>query len=228
MNRIEILEAAWKKLIDDYTPTTKVILEKLETLDSAEDKIHYLRSEEIEYLINVTLNPNLCAASGVVTTNNPQKAGLDRWIELKIREIELFKKQSKKNGKMTSYIWQGNNPDKELSELYNLMINKYNLIAPETTFEQFKAIFTGQPIDENFESIRWHQDNASEVCYFLLRLIETNNITASRNKFIILNHCFIKNSGSKFDVNWKQINHSLSINLSKEKQKRIDDLIADF
>lgn len=222
MNNLE----AWKLLINDYTDTAKEIELKLETLESDEDKINYLKSEELEYLINVTLNPNLCAASGVVTTNHPHKVGLDRWIELKIQQIELFKKQGKKNGKMTSYLWQ-NNPDKELPELYNLMINKYKLIAPETTLEQFISVFTGQAI-ESINPIIWHQDNASEVCYFLLRLIETNNIIASRNKFIILNHCFIKNSGSKFDVNWKQINNGLSINLSKEKQKRIDDLIADF
>lgn len=223
MNRIEILEAAWKKLIDDYTPTTKVILEKLETLDSAEDKIHYLRSEEIEYLINVTLNPNLCAASGVVTTNNPQKAGLDRWIELKIREIELFKKQGKK-GKMTSYLWQ-NNPDKELPELYNLMIDKYKLIAPETTPEQFKAVFTGQSIDD-IEPIKWHQDNASELLYFNEAI--GNKVNYVWNIYQRLAACFVKPDGKPFKAQWKQLKTNIEINLSPDKQKAIDELVSNF
>lgn len=221
MNDIE----AWKILIEDYTHTTKVILQKLETLDSAEDKIHYLKSKEIEYLINVTLNPNLCAASGVVTTNNPQKAGLDRWIELKIREIELFKKQSKKNGKMTSYIWQGNNPDKELSELYNLMINKYNLIAPETTPEQFKAAFTGQSIDD-IEPIKWHQDNASELLYFNEAI--GNKVNDVWNIYQRLAACFVKPDGKPFKAQWKQLKTNIEINLSPDKQKAIDELVSNF
>ena len=224
MNNLE----AWKMLIEDYTPTTKVILQKLETLDSAEDKIHYLRSEEIKYLINVTLNPNLCAASGVVTTNNPQKAGLDRWIEYKIREIELFKKQGKK-GKMTSYLWQ-NNPDKELSELYNLMIDKYKLIAPETTPEQFKAVFTGQPIDEDFEPIRWHQDNASELLYFIDRLEQSNNIehNPKRADYQRLTACFFKPNGQPFEAHMKSLKTNIEINLSPDKQKAIDELVSNF
>jgi len=67
--------------------------------------------------------------------------------------------------KRTSYVWQ-NNPDNELPELHRLMINKYKLIAPETTYEQFKDIFTGQPIDESFEPIRWLNSNRL-LAYFL-------------------------------------------------------------
>lgn len=157
----------------------------------------------------------------------------DRWLQKYLsNEIDYQQKKPTrkppKQQKKTSYVWQ-NNPDKELPELYNLMVDNYKLIASETTFEQFKAVFTGQKIDDKFVPIKWHDDTASEVGYFLMRLIETNNIIiSSRNKFIILNHCFIKNNGSQFDVHWKQINQNLIINLSKEKQKRIDDLISDF
>ena len=67
--------------------------------------------------------------------------------------------------KKTSYVWQSN-PDKELPELYRLMIiDKYKLIAPETTYEQFKAIFTGQPI-ESIEPIKWINTNRL-LAYFL-------------------------------------------------------------
>ena len=220
MNNIE----AWKILIEDFTPTTKVILQKLETLESDEDKIKYLKSEELEYLINVTLNPNLSAASGVVTTNHPKKAGLDRWIELKIKQIELFKKQGK-NGKMTSYVWQ-NNPDKELPILYSLMIKKYKLIAPETTPEQFKATFTGQPIDESFEPVRWHQCNASELLYFNEAI--RNKVNDVWNIYQRLKACFVKPDGQPFEANMKSLKTNIEINLSPDKQKAIDELVSNF
>jgi hypothetical protein len=51
-------------------------------------------------------------------------------------------KKPPKQQKKTSYVWQSN-PDKELPELYSLMIKKYKLIAPETTYEQFKAVLQG-------------------------------------------------------------------------------------
>jgi hypothetical protein len=81
-----------------------------------------------------------------------------------IREYPENKKRTKSPPKKTSYVWQ-NEPDKELPELYSLMINNYKLIAPETTIEQFKAIFTGQPI-ESINPIRWIGSNRL-LAYFL-------------------------------------------------------------
>jgi hypothetical protein len=69
-----------------------------------------------------------------------------------------------KQQKKTSYVWQID-PDKELPELYRLMVNKYKLIASETTIEQFKAIFTGQPI-ESIVPIKWIGTNRL-LAYFL-------------------------------------------------------------
>lgn len=61
------------------------------------------------------------------------------------------------------------------------MIDNYKLIAPETTCEQFKAVFTGQAI-ESINPIKWHQDNASELLYFIDRLQKTNNIVHNPKK----------------------------------------------
>jgi hypothetical protein len=54
------------------------------------------------------------------------------------------------------------------------MIKKYKLIAPDTTLEQFTAIFTGQPV-ESITAIKWHQYNASEVLYFNEAIINKVN-----------------------------------------------------
>jgi hypothetical protein len=130
--------------------------------------------------------------------------------------------------KKTSYVWQIN-PDKELPELHSLMINKYKLIASETTFEQFKAIFTGQPI-ESIEPIKWHQDNASELLYFIDRLEQLNNIVHNQKKadYLKMTACFVKPDGQKFNAVWKSLKTNLEINLSPDKQKAIDELVKIF
>ena len=130
--------------------------------------------------------------------------------------------------KKTSYVWQ-NNPDKELPELYTLMIDNYKLIASGTTLEQFKAIFTGQPI-ESVNPIKWHQGNASELLYFIDTLGQSNNIVCNPKKadYQRMTACFVKPDGNQFKANWKQIKQNISINLSSDKQKAIDELIKAF
>jgi len=137
--------------------------------------------------------------------------------------------REKKQHKKTSYVWQ-NNPDKELPELYSLMINKkYKLIASETTYEQFKATFTGQPI-KSINPIKWHQDNASELLYFICRLEQSQNIVHNPKKadYQKMTACFVKPDGQKFTANWKQLKQAISINLSEDKQKAIDELLKNF
>lgn len=158
----------------------------------------------------------------------------ERWLQ-KYLSIEIDHQQKRparkppKPQKKTSYVWQ-NNPDKELPELYNSMVNEFKLIASETSYEQFKAAFSGQPIDESFEPIRWHQNNSSELLYFIDRLEQSNNIehNPKRADYMKLKACFVKPDGSQFDVVWKSLKTNIEINLSPDKQKVIDGLIKDF
>jgi len=217
----------YKILIDNYRPYTITILKQLETIGKPDDKIRYLKSQEIKYLLDVTMNPNLMYASGMVTKGHPHKAGLDKWIELKIKEIEndtlLIKKKI-----IISYRWQMN-PDSELPILYSLMLDEYSLIASETTLEQFKAVFTGQPT-QSINPIKWHQDNASELLYFINRLEQTNNIdhNPKRADYQKMTACFVQPDGKPFAANWKQLKQNISINLSQDKQKAIDKLVELF
>lgn len=157
----------------------------------------------------------------------------DRWLQKYLsNEIDYQQKKPTrkppKQQQKTSYVWQ-NNPDKELPELYSLMIDNYKLIAPETTLEQFKAVFTGQPINE-IKPIRWHQENASELVYFIDRLEQTDNIVHNPKKtdYQKMTACFVKPDGKQFKANWKQIKQNISINLSSDKQKAIDELVSNF
>lgn len=157
----------------------------------------------------------------------------DRWLQKYLsNEIDYQqKKPTRKPPKQqtkTSYVWQ-NNPDKELPELYKLMIDNYKLIAPETTLEQFKAVFTGQAI-ESINPIKWHQDNASELLYFIDRLQQTNNIVHNpkRTDYQKLKACFVKPDGSQFNEALKSLKTKIDINLSPDKQTAIDELVSNF
>lgn len=157
----------------------------------------------------------------------------DRWLQKYLsNEIDYQQKKPTrkppKQQQKTSYVWQ-NNPDKELPELYKLMIDKYKLIAPETTLEQFKAVFTGQAI-ESINPIKWHQDNASELLYFIDRLQQTNNIVHNpkRTDYQKLKACFVKPDGSQFNEALKSLKTKIDINLSPDKQTAIDELVSNF
>jgi hypothetical protein len=153
----------------------------------------------------------------------------DRWLQ-KYLSNEINYQQKKpirkppKQQKKTSYVWQ-NNPDKELPELYSLMINKYKLIAPETTPEQFKAVFTGQAI-ESINPIKWHQDNASELLYFNEAI--KNKVNDVWHIYQRLEACFVKPDGKPFKVVWKSLKTNIDINLSSDKQKTIDEIVSNF
>ena len=153
----------------------------------------------------------------------------DRWLQKYLsNEIDHQQKRPArkppKQQKKTSYVWQSN-PDKELPELYSLMINKYKLIAPETTPEQFKAIFTGQSI-ESINPIKWHQDNASELLYFNEAI--KNKVNNVWHIYQRLAACFVKPDGMQFNAVWKSLKTNIEINLSPDKQKAIDELVRNF
>lgn len=157
----------------------------------------------------------------------------DRWLQ-KYLSNEIGYQQNKparklpKQQKKTSYKWNYY-IDEELPKLYELMTNKFNLIALETTYKQFEAVFTEQPI-ESINPIKWHQSNASELLYFIGKLEQSDNIFHNPKKadYQRLTACFVKPDGNSFVANWKQIKQNISINLSQEKQKAIDELLKNF
>lgn len=152
---------------------------------------------------------------------------IDDYIKRIDDELKQIQKTPNPQTK-TTYEWQ-NNPDEELPELYRLMTNQYKLIAPEATYEQFKAIFTGQPTDQ-IEPVRWHQDNASELLYFIDRLEKSDNIKHNSIKadYKKMTACFVKPDGQAFNAVWKSLKTNLTINLSQDKQDDIDELVNNF
>lgn len=124
-----------------------------------------------------------------------------------------------------SYVWKAD-PDNELPELFRKMLVEYKLIASDTTYKQFKAIFTGQPIDTTFEPVRWHDDNASELLYFNEAI--KNKVNVVWKIYQRLTACFVRPNGEKFNAAWKSLKTNIEINLSPDKQEAIDELVKNL
>ena len=159
---------------------------------------------------------------------------IKNWLNENKEQLDAFRKTNKFNSKgqtpkkKTSYCWL-TFPDKELPELFKLMINQYSLIVPETSYDEFKDIFTAQPI-ESIKPIKWHEDNASELLYFINRLEKSHNIKHNVNRadYQKLKACFVKPNGKVFNEAFKSLKTNIEIALSADKRKIIDDLINRF
>lgn len=140
-------------------------------------------------------------------------------LEMEAYFTNLLTKGTKQQ-KKTSYVWQ-NNPDKELPELHRLMIEQYKLIVPETTYEQFKAVFTGQPVDEIEKINRTKKFTNVLLTYFVSELFQKIN---PNDYLSIAENCF---NGAK-NLSQAQTNY---FNNNSRKPKNyiiIDTLIDDL
>jgi hypothetical protein len=166
----------------------------------------YLKEAEECLQHNVTINPNELSA-------------------FFLNSVLYSHLNQPKSKEKISFVWC-TDPDKELPELYSKMLKEYQLIASETTYEQFKAIFTGKPINKSFVPVRWHQDNASELLYFNEAI--KNKVNVVWNIYQRLTACFVKPNGEKFNAAMKSIRTNIEINLSLDKQRAIDELVKNL
>lgn len=206
-SEIEKIKSRDKELIDNLEKRGLGIFYKYDLLGRVVDDI--IDSE----FLKKKLTPELARILGFDIEPNPN--------DLRNSKQPPYKKK-------TSYIWQSN-PNKELPELFRLMIDKYKLIASDTTLEQFTATFTGQTI-ESIIPIKWHQDNASELLYFIQRLEQSYNIEHNPKKadYQKMTGCFVRPDGNQFKASWKSLKTHIETNLSLDKQKAIDELVNNF
>ena len=228
-----IIDYSYEQLLSEYLQEN--------ILASEIDFIHFISQNQVKALIDLESRIHFFDYKSIdpikETENHIEK---DNYWFYKMYQVYLNKRLNTlrntqkqepykdKQQQKTSYVWQSN-PDKELPELYKLMIDKYKLIAPETTLEQFKAVFTGQAI-ESINPIKWHQENASELLYFIDRLQQTNNIVHNPKKadYQKMTSCFVKPDGSQFNEALKSLKTKIDINLSQDKQTAIDELVSNF
>jgi hypothetical protein len=143
MNK-KIVEA-YRIIQDHYKPIISEIEAYLDEIPNPINNIEYLQSKEVDYLIDFFQNPILMDASGQVTTGNPHKAGLDGWIELKIKQLKIEfsiedKSIPKKTSIINSYKWRNQS---ELEKLFDLMNEDF---IEKCSFIQFKDAFSNKPI----------------------------------------------------------------------------------
>lgn len=152
---------------------------------------------------------------------------LKEWIEKTLQYYSGKKQQTlnKAKQKMISYVWQ-NNPDTELPKLFKQMINIYKLIASDTTFEQFEAIFTGQPI-ESIKPIKW-EDQTVLLAYFIAELRTKNKVSIDVDLWAIAEKCF-QDTKRKTLANAynNSLNNKNKTHKDKPKQHKIIDDIFD-
>ncbi len=224
-----IIDYSYEQLLSEYLQEN--------ILASEIDFIHFISQNQVKALIDLESRIHFFDYKSIDSIKEAEnQIEKDKYWFYKMYQVYLNKRLNTlrntqkqepykdKQQQKTSYVWQ-NNPDKELPELYRLMLNKYKLIAPETTLEQFKAVFTGQPINE-IKPIRWHQDNASELLYFNKAIqAKVDNVWHIYQR---LAACFVKPDGKPFNAVWKSLKTEIEINLSPDKQKAIDELVKNF
>ncbi len=126
-----------------------------------------------------------------------------------------------------SYNWQCK-PD-ELTEFYQKIKGTY--IAKDTSEDDFKAIFEAKPLDDIKKPVRWHDENASELIYFITKLEEKGIIEGNnRADYVKMMACFIKSDGTPFinKQSFPSLKQKMDINLSEAKQKAIDEFVKKF
>lgn len=123
---------------------------------------------------------------------------------------EFLKEQNKR-----SFIWLTNS-ETELPKLYEKMLSG-KFIRTETTLEQFKAIFTGQLINE-ITPIIWLK-TPTELAYFIKKATEKGMVDGSII-YIKLKGCFVKPDGTRFLNSFKNLKV-----LSEKNEKAIDGLL---
>ena len=168
-----------------------------------------LAQNELDYVQSITAN------------NQVEKTMLKRYIELIEKQL---KQPDSKPKAMISYQWNGT-PDEDLPELFTAMRDTYFLIDQSTTLEQFKAVFTGQPI-EGIKPIKWHDENASELLYFNRHIEYLVDEVGSKYKRMTA--CFVKPDGKPFNAAWRSLNTNLTNNLSQIKQNTINQMLREF
>ncbi|MGP8216224.1 MAG: hypothetical protein ACLQQ4_11705 [Bacteroidia bacterium] len=126
----------------------------------------------------------------------------------------------------TSYVYNGRT--EELNELYNRMKGVY--IAEDTDYGNFKKIFSGVQIDNTLTPIRWHDNNASELLYFIKCLCKSGIINNSKSmNYRVLKACFVTNDSRVFNAHFKELKTGLDKGgLSTAKIKAIDKFVTAF
>lgn len=135
------------------------------------------------------------------------------------------KGMNKPKSKKYSYQWLGK-PD-ELKDLFERM--KGNFLSNDNKLDDFIKVFSNVEVCPNLKPIRWNNDNASEVLFFIKSLKEKGLIgNFNRMDYYKMKLLFVKPDGSLFDGDLKVSYNRLDIDFSHKKQKELGNLLNGF
>ena len=221
INKIRLLEELEKidslsieSRTQNYLKTQKTISDFLKYKSDIESIRNFLQFE-----INYTDDIKKIIISAIISK-------VDKGSPIYNELCKYYKTLSSKKKSINSYQWQGK--DEDLPEFYNKTLNKYKLIASETSLEQFRAVFSSVPT-KDISPFRWRKDNASELIYFVSKLVESNNIKGNKRlDYQKMKNCFVKPDGTEFTEVFKALKQNIEINLAEDKRTQIDELIKAF
>lgn len=122
----------------------------------------------------------------------------------------------------TSYKWLLTTD--QLKELYR-MLNPVHII--DTSEEDFIAVFTRKPVG-SFSPVRWRDDSASEVVFFIYQLIHKDCLSESKGSmnYQKLISCICKPDGQPFDSkSLASSKYKLDSHPTQDKKEAIQDII---
>lgn len=208
---------------------TKCLLAELKIINEYVESSSFKACEidnktgEKKYIKNIILLSKVTEGKmmGQIDCNNINEIAkpLLEFAEIILNNDTQNSKQSKKL-KKTSYEWQGNR-DEELPELYKLMTKEYELIASETTYEQFKAVFTGQPIKSINKIKKTKKFTNVLLTYFVNKLFYNSN---PNDYLSIAESCF---DGAK-NLSQAQTNYTNNQNRLPMHHTLIDNLLKSL
>jgi hypothetical protein len=205
-----------------------------ETIESMVERIRYLRHEGRD---GFSVMPYILIPYNYVGKLNLQDLAALREAINKANEEapnDLF--NSKKDGipnssqrqkNKLSFELRGKNIEEDLHELYDQMRGRW--ITDKNTEDDFKAIFKAKPLN-SITPIKWHDDNASELIFFYLKLMFYGILDETkRADYSTLTQCFVKYDGSPFNrKSFASLKQNIGENLSPQKQSAIIELLEKF
>ncbi len=187
--------------------------------EEVNENIDYYKNEEYNTIVRGIVNKIKWEID--YRFNNKLKALERKHNKAKLKDLEPVR-NSKKVKTTRSYKWLGKPED--LNELYRKM---KDFFSGETKFVDFKNIFSNKEISI-INPIKWHDDTASELLYFIMQLVENGLIEGKRLNYLTLTGCFLKSDGKKFTANFKNLKQSIPIKLTLAKMAKIEAIVKSF
>ncbi len=142
---------------------------------------------------------------------------LKEWIETELLIIQ----KSKDKKEIINRTFESKLTPEQIKKLH-IALKEKNYIPSTTSLRAFRMIFTGEPIQNIKEPVKWLK-NKPKLLYLLYKLIYKECLNPPQCLYKTIENCFINSDGNKI-VNLKQSNNSVN----NRKKVFTDDIIDEI